>query len=131
MLFLAVKKQSNFLWIDLSSKLANNSKLTNNKYKKRLNNNFCLYCGNKGYNLDFYSKKQTIRVVNDELGFYSSVSFIFLFCFFFYFILGLSFFFFILDLSKEYDVMLYIMITQVTKCDRSMISVTVTGHTIM
>ena len=46
--------------MDLSSKLANNSKLTSNKYKKHLKNNLCLYCSIRNHKLDFYSKKQTI-----------------------------------------------------------------------
>ena len=33
-LFPAPKKQPNSLWVNLSSKLASNSKLTSNKYKK-------------------------------------------------------------------------------------------------
>jgi len=51
------KKQSNSLWVDLSSKLANNSKLTSDKYKKCLKNNLCLYCGVGDCKLDFCSKK--------------------------------------------------------------------------
>ena len=39
-----------------------------------------------------------------------------LFYFLFYF-LFLSFFFFILDLSKRYNIILYMMVTQVTKHD--------------
>ena len=39
-----LKKQSNTLQIDLSSKLASNDKLTSNKHKKHLKNNLCLYC---------------------------------------------------------------------------------------
>ena len=39
-----LKKQSNTLQIDLSSKLASNDKLTSNKHKKYLKNNLCLYC---------------------------------------------------------------------------------------
>ena len=38
----APKKQSNSPQVDLSSKLANNSKLTSNKYKKHLRNNLKL-----------------------------------------------------------------------------------------
>ena len=46
--------------MDLSSKLANNSKLTSDKYKKYLENNLCLYCGVGDYKLDSCLKKQTI-----------------------------------------------------------------------
>ena len=53
------KKQSNFLWVDLSSKLASNSKLTSNKHKKQLENNLCLYCGAEDHKLNSCSKKQT------------------------------------------------------------------------
>jgi len=44
--------------VDLSSKLANNGKLTSNEYKKCLKNNLYLYCGAKDHKLDFYPKKQ-------------------------------------------------------------------------
>jgi len=50
--FPALKEQLNTLWIDLSSKLASNSKLTSDKYKKCLKNNLCLYCGIGDYKLD-------------------------------------------------------------------------------
>jgi len=53
----APKKQSNFLQIDLFSKLANNNKLTSDKYKKYLKNNLYLYYSTKDYKLNFYSKK--------------------------------------------------------------------------
>jgi len=46
--------------MDLSSKLANNSKLTSDKHKKYLENNLCLYCGVGDYKLDSCPKKQTI-----------------------------------------------------------------------
>ena len=46
--------------MDPSSKLASNSKLTSNEYKKYLENYLCLYCGVGNYKLDFCSKKQTI-----------------------------------------------------------------------
>ena len=59
-LFSAPKKQSNTLWVDLSSKLANNSKLTSNKRKKCLENNLCLYCGAEDHKLDSCPKKQTM-----------------------------------------------------------------------
>ena len=54
------KKQSNTLWMDLPSKLANNGKLTSDKHKKCLENNLCLYCSAGDHKLDSYSKKQTI-----------------------------------------------------------------------
>ena len=38
-LFLTLKKQPNTPWVDLSSKLASNGKLTSDKYKKCLKNN--------------------------------------------------------------------------------------------
>ena len=56
----APKKQPNTLQMDLSSKLASNSKLTSDKYKKHLKNNLYLYCGVEDCKLDFCSKKQTI-----------------------------------------------------------------------
>jgi len=40
-----LKKQPNTPWVDLSSKLASNGKLTSNERKKHLENNLCLYCG--------------------------------------------------------------------------------------
>ena len=55
----APKKQPNTLWVDLSSKLASNSKLTSDKCKKHLENNLYLYCGTGDHKLDSYSKKQT------------------------------------------------------------------------
>ena len=56
----APKKQPNTLRIDLSSKLASNSKLTSDKCKKCLKNNLCLYCSAGDHKLDFCSKKQTM-----------------------------------------------------------------------
>jgi len=53
----APKKQPNTLWVDLSSKLASNGKLTSDKRKKRLENNLCLYCGAGDHKLDSYPKK--------------------------------------------------------------------------
>jgi len=41
----APKKQPNTPRVDLSSKLASNSKLTSDECKKCLKNNLCLYCG--------------------------------------------------------------------------------------
>ena len=48
----APKKQPNTLWVDLSSKLASNGKLTSNECKKHLENNLCLYCGAGDHKLD-------------------------------------------------------------------------------
>ena len=56
----ASKKQPNTLWVNLSFKLANNGKLTSDKYKKHLENNLCLYCGTGDHKLDSCPKKQTI-----------------------------------------------------------------------
>jgi len=53
------KKQPNTLWVDLSSKLASNSKLTSDKCKKHLKNNLYLYCGAGDHKLDSCPKKQT------------------------------------------------------------------------
>jgi len=55
----APKKQPNTLWVDLSSKLASNGKLTSDEHKKRLENNLCLYCGAGDHKLDSCPKKQT------------------------------------------------------------------------
>ena len=54
------KKKPNTLWVDLSSKLANNGKLTSDECKKHLENNLCLYCGAGDHKLDFCPKKQTM-----------------------------------------------------------------------
>ena len=54
------KKQPNTLWVNLSSKLTSNGKLTSNKHKKCLENNLYLYCGAGDHKLDSYSKKQTL-----------------------------------------------------------------------
>jgi len=54
------KKQYNSPQVDLSSKLANNSKLTSDKHKKCFENNLCLYYGTGNHKLDSCSKKQTI-----------------------------------------------------------------------
>ena len=51
---------ANSLQVDLSFKLASNSKLNSNKYKKYLKNNLCLYYGARDYKLDSYPKKQTM-----------------------------------------------------------------------
>jgi len=56
----APKKQPNTLWVDLSSKLASNGKLTSDKRKKHLENNLCLYCGAGDHKLDSCPKKQTM-----------------------------------------------------------------------
>jgi len=53
----APKKQPNTLWIDLSSKLASNGKLTSDECKKHLENNLCLYCGIRDHKLDSCPKK--------------------------------------------------------------------------
>jgi len=55
----APKKQPNTLWVDLSSKLARNGKLTSDKHRKHLENNLYLYCGAGNHKLDFCPKKQT------------------------------------------------------------------------
>jgi len=55
----APKKQPNTPWVDLSSKLASNGKLTSDERKKRLENNLCLYCGAGDHKLDSCPKKQT------------------------------------------------------------------------
>jgi len=55
----APKKQSNTPWVDLSSKLASNGKLTSDEHKKHLENNLCLYCSAGDHKLDSCSKKQT------------------------------------------------------------------------
>jgi len=56
----APKKQPNTPWVDFSSKLASNGKLTSDECKKRLENNLYLYCGAKDHKLDSCPKKQTI-----------------------------------------------------------------------
>ena len=56
----APKKQPNTLWVDLSSKLSSNGKLTSDECKKHLKNNLCLYCGAGDYKLDSCLKKQTM-----------------------------------------------------------------------
>ena len=55
--FPAPKKQPNTPWVDLSSKLASNGKLTSDKHKKRFENNLYLYCGAGDYKLDSCPKK--------------------------------------------------------------------------
>jgi len=45
--------------VDLSSKLASNSKLTSAECKKCLKNNLCLYYSAEDYKLDSCPKKQT------------------------------------------------------------------------
>jgi len=56
----APKKQYNTLQVDLSSKLASNSKLISDKCKKCLENNLYLYCDAEDQKLDSCPKKQTI-----------------------------------------------------------------------
>ena len=51
------KKQPNTPWVDLSSKLASNGKLTSDEHKKRLENNLCLYCSIEDHKLDSCPKK--------------------------------------------------------------------------
>jgi len=53
----APKKQPNTPQVDLSSKLANNGKLTSDEYKKRLENNLYLYYSTRDHKLDFCFKK--------------------------------------------------------------------------
>jgi len=61
--------------------------------------------------------------VNDGLG---------LFMFFFNFIFGFTLLYFILDLGKECDMTLFVIVTQVTRHDGGVVAyVTVTCHTIM
>ena len=55
----ALKKQLNSLWVDLTSKLASNGKLTSDECKKYFKNNLCLYCDTGDHKLNSYSKKQT------------------------------------------------------------------------
>ena len=57
--------------MDLSSKLANNSKLTRNKYKKWLKNNLYLYYSTEDHKLDSCPKKQIIATLK---GYSASVS---------------------------------------------------------
>jgi len=61
----APKKQSNTLRVDLSSKLANNGKLTSDEHKKHLENNLCFYCSAGDYKLDSCPKKQTTASLKD------------------------------------------------------------------
>jgi len=56
----ASKIQFNTPWVNLSSKLASNDKLTSDECKKRLENNLCLYCSVEDYKLNSCSKKQTM-----------------------------------------------------------------------
>ena len=60
------KKQFNSPWVDLFSKLANNSKLISNKYKKYFENNLYLYYSIWDHKLDFCSKKQIIVTSEDH-----------------------------------------------------------------
>lgn len=53
------KKQLSSPQRNLLSKLANNGKLTSNKYKKRVNSNLCLYYRARDHKLDSCPKKQT------------------------------------------------------------------------
>jgi len=56
----APKKQPNTPWVDLSSKLASNGKLTSKEHKNCLENNLCLYCGAGDHKLNSCPKKQTM-----------------------------------------------------------------------
>jgi len=58
--FLTPKKQFNSLQVDLSSKLASNSKLTSIECKKHLKNNLYLCYGTEDHKLDSCPKKQII-----------------------------------------------------------------------
>ena len=51
------KKQPNTPQVDLSSKLASNSKLTSDECKKCLKNNLCFYCSAGDHKLDSCPKK--------------------------------------------------------------------------
>jgi len=55
----APKKQPNTPWVDLSSKLASNGKLTSDERKKRLENNLYFYCSAGDHKLNSCPKKQT------------------------------------------------------------------------
>jgi len=55
----APKKQPNTPWVDLSSKLADNGKLTSDECRKHLKNNLCLYCSVGDHKLNSCPKKQT------------------------------------------------------------------------
>ena len=57
--FPASKKQPNTPWVDLSSKLASNSKLTSDECNKHLENNLCLYCCARDHKLNSCPRKQT------------------------------------------------------------------------
>ena len=61
----APKKQPNTPWVDLSSKLASNGKLTSNEHKKHLKNNLCLYCSAGDHKLDSCPKKQTMVMLKN------------------------------------------------------------------
>jgi len=56
----APKKQPNTPWVDFSSKLASNGKMTSDEYKKHLKNNLCLYYSVGDHKLDSCPKKQTM-----------------------------------------------------------------------
>jgi len=64
--------------------------------------------------------------VNDILGFILFLfAFYFIFLIFLYLIFGFILLFLILDLDKEYNMMLHVIVIQVTRCDGGMIPVTV------
>ena len=52
--------------MDISSKLASNSKLTSDECKKHLKNNLYLYCGAEDHKLDSCPKKQTTVTPKDH-----------------------------------------------------------------
>ena len=58
-LFPTPKKQLNTLRMDLFFKLASNSKLTSDEWKKRLENNLYLYYSARNHKLNSCPKKQT------------------------------------------------------------------------
>ena len=66
----APKKQSNSLQIDLSSKLASNSKLTSDKHKKCLKNNLCLYYGTRDHKYYDTVKSEAVIFFIYSLRFY-------------------------------------------------------------
>ena len=66
-LFSTPKRQFIFLQVDLSSKLANNGKLTSDKCKKHFENNLCLYCSIEDYKLDSCPKDHSTSATADLL----------------------------------------------------------------
>jgi len=66
-LFPTLKKQSNIPWVDLSSKLASNGKLTSDEHKKHLKNNLYLYCSVGDHKLDSCPKSWDASATADTL----------------------------------------------------------------